>query len=77
VPRHNRAGVEIEFKRRVQRRGWAWVGRVHAAHGPDHSVYLAKRERCRGHQSRWIGGADGVAQLSGDRRPRGVAVTPV
>lgn len=74
LPRHDRAGVDVEFQRRVQclrRCG------IRPANRPDHPIDLAERQRRRRQQGRPIGDADGVAQLRGDGGPRRVTVSAV
>src|SRR5271170_429372 len=75
---HDRAGVDVELQRGVQRlrRSGSRTG-VRPADRADHPVDLAERHRRRGQQGRAVGHADGVAQLCGDGRPRRVAVPAV
>jgi hypothetical protein len=78
VTRHDAARVEVKFQRGVQRGRRPGIGyRLLPAHRRDHAVHLAERQRCRREQGGPVGHPDGVPQLGGDGRPRGVAVAAV
>ena len=71
LPGDDGAGVEIEFQCGIERLGWPLV---FPAHGRDHPIHLTQRQRRGRQQGGPVGHPDGVAQLSGDGRPRGVAI---
>jgi hypothetical protein len=73
-----RIRVEVELQRGVQRRGRRGIGhRLLPTHRGDHPIHLAERQGRGRQQGGPVGHPDGVAQLGGDGRPRGVAVPAV
>ncbi len=78
LTRDDGAGVEVELQGGVQRRWRRGIGhRLPPAHRRDHPVHLTERQRRRRQQGGPVGHPDGVSQLGGDGRPRGVAVAAV